>query len=313
MIKHSVSIIIPFYDGDQYIIRCIDSIHASYSSDQIALSIYVIDNNQIASNYVEEIKAKNNVSYLKVNPKIGYGRACNIGADIAIKNKTDFLIFLNQDTHIYDGMIETLIKVLRKEKKPTIVSPMIFEYNKNQLHQMYIKAFLIENEQYFTDTYYGEMKDTYLLPNIGAACIAIKKEVIDEIGLFDPIFYMYSEDIDLMRRLQNNGGQILLATQAKVAHFEAMNEAPSKSTVSLLNLYQSALINEIRLNKNPIKLFKKECITLYSEKGERFALKYFIRGLKIILNPQKYKEPTIKELKNRITHKIQQDKLNNVI
>ena len=48
--------------------------------------------------------------------------------------------------------------------------------------------------------------------------MAVKAEAINTIGLFDPLYFMYSEDDDFCRRVNKCGYQTALVPSAKVFH-----------------------------------------------------------------------------------------------
>jgi N-acetylglucosaminyl-diphospho-decaprenol L-rhamnosyltransferase len=50
------------------------------------------------------------------------------------------------------------------------------------------------------------------------ACIMIRREVIDQIGLMDEGYFMYFEDIDYSRQMRKAGWRILHYPQARVVH-----------------------------------------------------------------------------------------------
>lgn len=304
MKKPKVGVVIPFYHGDEYIIRCLQSLNSSYS-ERMDLSVYIIDNNNVESKFLEKIKITPNVIYTRTKSHIGYGRACNIGADMAMKDDCEYLIFLNQDTYVYPQMIEELVDVLVKENKPTIVSPMIFDYRSEQLREMYIRTYLMKNINYFTDSYSNKMKKVYALPNIGAACIGMSTKVIDTIGLFDPIFYMYAEDMDLMNRLKKNDGQVLLVTKARVAHLEATAVSPE----AFLKCCNAIVKNEVRTGGNIFLLLLENFSMLSRWGGYKLGFRHLAKIFPVLINRKKYKALSIPELKKRITNQIKQDKI----
>ncbi|MGM9487189.1 glycosyltransferase family 2 protein [Ideonella sp. YS5] len=46
----------------------------------------------------------------------------------------------------------------------------------------------------------------------------IRKSVIDQVGLFDPLFFLYAEEVDLCRRVKNAGWQVHYFPDAHVVH-----------------------------------------------------------------------------------------------
>ncbi|HJW75160.1 MAG TPA: glycosyltransferase family 2 protein [Thermoleophilia bacterium] len=53
---------------------------------------------------------------------------------------------------------------------------------------------------------------------VGFACVLIRREVLDAVGLLDHDYFMYFEDIDYCRRARQAGWKILYWPRAKVVH-----------------------------------------------------------------------------------------------
>jgi GT2 family glycosyltransferase len=52
------------------------------------------------------------------------------------------------------------------------------------------------------------------------ACLCIRAQAVEQVGLFDERFFMYSEELDLCRRFRAGGWQIAYVPQAEVVHLE---------------------------------------------------------------------------------------------
>jgi GT2 family glycosyltransferase len=53
---------------------------------------------------------------------------------------------------------------------------------------------------------------------VGFACVAIRRELIEEIGLLDEGYFMYFEDVDYCRRARQAGWTVLHWPEAKIVH-----------------------------------------------------------------------------------------------
>jgi hypothetical protein len=70
---------------------------------------------------------------------------------------------------------------------------------------------------------HGEVRwqagDTPFEPDwIGFACVLVRREVVDQVGMLDEGFFMYFEDIDYCRRVRGAGWRILYWPAARVVH-----------------------------------------------------------------------------------------------
>ncbi len=62
---------------------------------------------------------------------------------------------------------------------------------------------------------------------IGAAML-VRRSVIEEVGLFDPRFFMYSEETDWQQRMQRRGWKISFCPDAVVTHLGAQSSEKMK-------------------------------------------------------------------------------------
>jgi GT2 family glycosyltransferase len=51
-----------------------------------------------------------------------------------------------------------------------------------------------------------------------AACLLVRRTAIDQVGFFDPDFFMYGEDLDLCFRLKRSGWKIYYVPTATAVH-----------------------------------------------------------------------------------------------
>ncbi len=72
------------------------------------------------------------------------------------------------------------------------------------------------------------------------ACLLLRREALDQAGPFDEEYFMYSEEVDLCRRIRLGGWQIYWVPQAEVIHYEGQSTR-QVATNMFLHLYQAKL------------------------------------------------------------------------
>jgi GT2 family glycosyltransferase len=55
---------------------------------------------------------------------------------------------------------------------------------------------------------------------LAGACLCVRRSAIDQVGLFDERFFMYSEELDWCRRFRAAGWRVAYIPQAEVTHLE---------------------------------------------------------------------------------------------
>lgn len=184
--------IIVSYNFEQWMNRCLGSLQRSeYPTDVI-----VIDNAS-QDRTVERIRTHYpEVRLIESRENLGFGRANNIGMQIALAEGYDFVFLMNQDAWIASDAIQTLVTLSRKHPEYGILSPVHLTGKGDKPdpgfgHYAKIQEIndLKENESILE------------LPFINAAFWMIPVSVLKQVGGFSPLFYHYGEDKDFVNRL----------------------------------------------------------------------------------------------------------------
>jgi GT2 family glycosyltransferase len=95
---------------------------------------------------------------------------------------------------------------------------MLGEYHGTGTSVHFKKYILSGISGFSEDEHEGALQDIYTAHRLFGTCFITGSEVVEEVGLFDPLFYMYGEDDDLGNRVRETSGNILLCTSAFVRH-----------------------------------------------------------------------------------------------
>lgn len=191
-----ISIIIITYNSVPYIGECLASIP---SRDD--LEIILIDNSS-SDKTVDFIKS--NYSHLKlVENKKNYGFAVAANRGFA-ESKGDIILFLNPDTKISNRVIDKLLIRFAENSDAAIIGPQL-RHSDESLQPSVWKKLTIRNlflESFLP--YKISLSFVTVIPSVftevkmvSGACLAIRREVFDDLGGFDERYFMYYEDVDL--------------------------------------------------------------------------------------------------------------------
>jgi N-acetylglucosaminyl-diphospho-decaprenol L-rhamnosyltransferase len=73
------------------------------------------------------------------------------------------------------------------------------------------------------------------------ATVMLKREVIEQTGMFDPVFFMYCEEVDWAWRIRDAGWDIQCAPAANVVHLAGKSTSQARPR-SIINLWTSRLL-----------------------------------------------------------------------
>lgn len=210
----AVSVIIPNYNGEKYIKNCLISLfNQSLKPDEII----IVDNNSSDKSVeiIEEFKEK--VTLVKLDTNKGFSVAVNEGIKRA---KSEFVALLNNDTELDKEWLKQLYLAINKDEKIfSCCSKMLRYDNRNIIDDVGDEYNILG---WATKTGDGKdssdyVEDRYVFSSCAGAAI-YRREIFDEIGLFDEKFFAYFEDVDISYRANLYGYKNLFASKAIVYH-----------------------------------------------------------------------------------------------
>ncbi|MFZ2411959.1 MAG: glycosyltransferase family 2 protein [Candidatus Methanoperedens sp.] len=215
MSKLKVSVVVVNYNGKKYLSSCLSSLENQTYSD---FEVILVDNASTDGS-VEYVKAYFPSVRIIENPKnYGFAKGNNIGIKEA---KGELIATLNNDTEVTPAWLEELVRSINSDENVGMcASKLLFMKNRKMINSTGIcisrsgacwdrGMFECDNGQY---EFIGEVFG----PCAGAAMY--RKNMLEEIGLFDEDFYAYMEDVDLAFRGRLAGWKCLYVPKAVVYH-----------------------------------------------------------------------------------------------
>ncbi|MFZ1250253.1 MAG: glycosyltransferase family 2 protein [Candidatus Microsaccharimonas sp.] len=228
-----VSIVIPTKNQHKIVKRCIDSIieKTTYTNYEIIL----VDTGSTEANVRSWYKAitaqHNNIKVVDwPEQPFSYARSCNEGAR---NTKGDILIMLNNDTEVITPQWIELLSGDAQRSEVGAVSCLLFFPDGHHIQHAGVGVGLggVAANSFSMMTLQHAMSQTqHLMINtrhnmtaVTAACLAIRKNVFDEIGGFDEEFRVTYNDVDLCLRLYEAGYQNLYTPHVRLLHHESIS------------------------------------------------------------------------------------------
>ena len=212
-----VSIITINWNGKEDTAECLESVKRL---DYPNYEIVVVDNAS-ADGSVEFLRERfPEVTYIENKENLGWTGGCNAGIEYAMKNEADYVFILNNDIVVDKDCLKELVKVAESDSKIGFVGPRIYSYGEPE------KILSPGVNVYYTllRRKKGERKDTGQLDKIKEVnwiddmVLLVKRKVIENVGLYDPSYFMYFEDSDWCYRTKKSGFRILYVPTTKAWH-----------------------------------------------------------------------------------------------
>jgi|YNPNPStandDraft_1061719.scaffolds.fasta_scaffold77505_2 GT2 family glycosyltransferase len=227
------SVIIVNHNGRKHLERCLPSL---LREDCRNCQIILVDNASTdgSARYVEHFFPQ--VLVIRNHANLGFGHGSNLGAQCATG---EYLVFLNPDTIVEPGWLDTLLAVLEADtqvglatsKILLLADPERINTCGNVVH--YTGVTLCRGAGFHKSAF----QETGEVDAVSGAAFAIKRKVFEELGGFDERFFLYMEDTDLSWRARLAGYKCLYVPQSIVYHDYTLRFGPAKTFYQERNRY----------------------------------------------------------------------------
>lgn len=197
---------------------------------KIVQQIYIVDNSKNPNENFRKLPA----TYIFNGKNLGYGSANNIAINKSIKDNSQYHIVINPDIDINIHVIEHLIKYMNDNQNvglcmPNIVYPdMKRQYLCKLLptpFDLILRRFLPHKESINRHDIQFELQKAnyqvdFYAPSLSGCFMFLRTCVLQEVGGFDERFFMYLEDLDLCRRINQKYELRYVPTIPVVHHYK---------------------------------------------------------------------------------------------
>ena len=247
-----VSAIVVSFNSRAYLERCLGSVLGAVDD------VVVVDS--ASSDGSGELVRERfpSVRIIELQENRGFGAAMNVGVEAT---DGDYLLLLNPDAWATDGAVATLVECAEGDVLAGIVGPRLSNPDGTLQRSVrgYPTPWRLATEYFFLrwlaprsrlfNSFYGAGFDHGSTANVEflvGAALLVRRSAFDEIGGFDPDFFMFNEEVDLSYRMKHAGRRILFCPEAEFAHVGGASTTPVWDS-----MYREQLRSHLRfLNKH---------------------------------------------------------------
>jgi GT2 family glycosyltransferase len=160
----------------------------------------------------------------------GLGGGSNAGMRVA---SGDYFLLLNSDAWALEGSLEGLVAFAEEHPEAAVVGPKLLNPDGTLQHSVrgFPTLWRLATEYFFLrklaprsralNAFYGagfaydEPREAEFLMG---ACLLVRREAADTVGLFDEDFFMFSEETDWCYRFRQAGWKVLFTPNAEFVH-----------------------------------------------------------------------------------------------
>lgn len=218
-----LSIVLVCWNNKKYLEPCLDSLYKD--GLKCTFDVIVVDNGSVDGSQ-EMLRDKfPQVKIIQNDRNVGLGRASNQGIEATLGK---YILLLNNDTIVNGPSFDALVKYLDDHSDAGAVGGKIF--NPDGSIQSCYNNFSTLTEEFLIATRLGELlwdgypanvKDNQVraVGWISSACLMLRREALNQIGLLDEEYFIYGDEADLQYRLKKAGWKVYYLPDSTIIHY----------------------------------------------------------------------------------------------
>jgi GT2 family glycosyltransferase len=201
--------------------------------------IIVVDNSSTDGTVAHLRDAWPQVDVIEAGSNRGFAAANNLGIRAS---QAPLVLLLNPDTLVPAGAIDTLIAALEADPRAAVAGPRIVDAEGHAelsfgpmigpLAELRQKVLVVGNDRRIGPiaSMVDRMTRRAQRPDwVSGACLLIRRDVLEAIGLLDERFFLYTEDVDLCAAVRARGHRVLFAPQSSIVHLRGRSRLTAAS------------------------------------------------------------------------------------
>jgi N-acetylglucosaminyl-diphospho-decaprenol L-rhamnosyltransferase len=212
-----------------------------------ALDTVVVDNASESIGRERELAQQHGARFICLEENVGYGSG--IAAGIAESEPTEYVLIANPDVVFEPGAIDRMVAVADADAEIGAVGPRILDADGTVYpsarnlpglgdgvgHALFGRIWPSNPWSRSYRVQYDEALRSRDAGWLSGACLLVRRSAYDQVGGFDPRFFMYFEDVDLGARLGEAGWTNRYEPAATVTHTGAHSTSRDGSRMSAVH------------------------------------------------------------------------------
>jgi GT2 family glycosyltransferase len=217
-------IVIVSYNCRAFLEKCLSALPEACAG--LSWRTVVVDNaSEDASADVAEAAG---VEVIRSGENLGFPRANNL----ALKDSdARYSLILNPDTEARPGSLRTLVDFMDSHSEAGACGPMLLNPDGSlqpngrtfpTLSREFLAILGVHNRypEYFRRLEFGDVDLTRHreVESLTGACLLVRGEVMEQVGLLDERFFMFYEDVEWCYRIRKGGWKVFYVPESQVVH-----------------------------------------------------------------------------------------------
>lgn len=223
-------VVIVNYNAGRLLAHCVQSVLA----EQVR-NVFVVDNASCDDSlaHLAAVISDVRVTLIRNNQNLGFATACNVGARAC---SASTVLFLNPDSVLVQGSLGHMMDVLFSDPSIGMVGGVLCNPDGSEQpggrrvfptpRRAFMRAFgLSRLGQWLPFMFSDFLLHKEPLPlapipveAISGACMLVKREALQDVGLWDEGYFLHCEDLDWCMRFHHKNWRVVFTPHAKVIH-----------------------------------------------------------------------------------------------
>ena len=182
--------------------------------------VIVVDNGSTDGS-LEKIRAQYpQHTFVENGENLGFAEGNNRGLEVGLKKGADLLMLLNNDTVVAPNMLTEIANAAKEHPEAGVLGPKIFFYD-DPATIWYAGGSVDEKTGHCYHIGCGALegfKERTKTDFICGCALAVRREVLEKVGMLSPEFFLIWEEIDWCYRIRKAGYSCLFVPTARVWH-----------------------------------------------------------------------------------------------
>lgn len=225
-----LSIIIVSWNVKDLLQKCLQSIYDK--TQDLEFEVFVVDNASKDGSALMVASQFSKVNLIASNENMGFAKANNLALEQA---QAKYILFLNPDTELLDNSFKIMFDLMESDENVALSTCQLIYPDGNLQKNIKNNPALCDQilillklhhfiqpkclQRYLAKDF--DYRKEQEVKQIMGAFMFAGAEVIKEIGGFDTDYFIWWEDLDLCKRIQNLGHKIIYTPKTKIIHYEA--------------------------------------------------------------------------------------------
>jgi GT2 family glycosyltransferase len=220
-----LSIIVVNWNTREMLAGCLASVYAT--ANGLEIEVIVVDNASTDGSRGMVRESYPQIHLIENLENVGFARANN---QAARQSQGRYVLLLNSDTELYPGALEQMVEFMDEHPQAGGCGSRLLNADDSLQPSCY--PMLTPGREFWRLLFLEQLwhRATYLQEHwdldtprqvevIKGACLLLRQGALEQVGLLDEQYFIYTEEVDLCYRLAQAGWELWWVPQSTVKHY----------------------------------------------------------------------------------------------